>query len=612
VAEVTAEGKVKAIRPGATTIIVSYAGGFASVPVIVPYPNEPAHAEVASGDATQVANKEPMLIDRMIGVQLAQLNLPPSSLADDATFLRRVTLDTVGRLPTSDELRQFLDSHDEQKRCVVIDRLLSDSQHGSLWATRMCDLTGCRLESMEGPDQLKPFRARLWHEWFRRRLIDNVPWDRVVREVIGGTSRDGLSVDKYIDRETALIRSVQSGGTGDYALRHSLDLFYRRSSPGGIYPHEALAERVAAAFLGVRIQCARCHKHPYDRWTQGDYAAFVNVFANVTFGSSTELNQAVLKRLAEQRRQREAGQSTPPLPRVQEVYNDPAQAQRLPDPDQKGTAHPRPLGGPELTSAADPRAALADWLVKPDNPWFARNWVNRIWAHYFGRGLVEPVDGFSVANPPTHPELLDCLAEEFVRSNYDLRRIERLILTSATYQRTGVPPREVSGADRYYACATVRPMMAEAFVASLHQVLKYPNPWTSDLPPAGTLLDVASDRPTDARLAYLFELFGRGTRESVCDCDRRAEPSLRQTLHLMSDTEWIEQIQKSPLISELLAQKDDKLAVRSAIVQTLSRIPTAAEEDLLLDHLRAVNDRKAAWTDIVWALVNSKEFRTNH
>jgi hypothetical protein len=433
-----------------------------------------------------------------------------------------------------------------------------------------------------------------------------------VRGVIAGTSRDGLAPDKYIDRETKLVRALAAGDTGEYPQRRSLDLFYRRTSPDGNYPREALAERVAAAFLGVRIQCARCHKHPYDRWTQGDYAAFVNIFADVTFGSSTELNKAVLERLAEQRRQRAAGESPAPFPRVQEVYDDHELTEQLADPEQKTPAHPRPLGGKDLESAANARVALADWLVKRDNPWFARNWVNRIWAQYFGRGLVEPVDGFSLANPPTHPELLDRLAAEFVKSGYDLRHVERLILTSAAYQRTSTAPGPIRDADRHYACAVIRPLMAEAFVQALDQAIKSPSGWGTDVPQGGTLLDVATNRPTDNRLAYLFELFGRGTRESVCDCDRAPAPSLRQTLHLMSDDDWIEQIEKSPLVSELVADTDDKLAVRKAVLQSLSRFPAKAEEELFVKHLHNATDRKTAWTDIVWALVNSREFRTNH
>jgi hypothetical protein len=154
--------------------------------------------------------------------------------------------------------------------------------------------------------------------------------------------------------------------------------------------------------------------------------------------------------------------------------------------------------------------------------------------------------------------------------------------------------------------------MAEAFVQALDQAIKSPSGWGTDVPQGGTLLDVATNRPTDNRLAYLFELFGRGTRESVCDCDRAPAPSLRQTLHLMSDDDWIEQIEKSPLVSELVADTDDKLAVRKAVLQSLSRFPAKAEEELFVKHLHNATDRKTAWTDIVWALVNSREFRTNH
>jgi Protein of unknown function (DUF1549)/Protein of unknown function (DUF1553) len=614
VVEVTADGKVRAIRPGATYLVVTYAGGYTTVPVTIPFSNEPAGTEGAAVATPSVSEKAGGFIDTLIRDRLGQLNLSAAPAADDAQFLRRATLDTVGRLPTTDEVRQFLSSQDIEKRTQAIDRLLSDSQHASLWATRLCDLTGCRLETMEGPDKLKPVRARMWHDWFRRRLVEHVPLDQLVRGVISGTSRDGLSPEEFIDREASLIHAAESGGTGDYSQRRSLDLFYRRRSLDGVYPREALAERVAAAFMGIRIQCARCHQHPYDRWTQGDYAAFVNVFADVTFGSSTDLNRAVLARLAEQRSQRAHGAAGPPatLPRLQEVYDDPRQAERLPSPGQTTAAHPRPLGGPDLVPTVDARAALAEWLVRRDNPWFARNWVNRVWAHYFGRGLVDPVDGFSATNPPTHPELLDRLAAEFVESGYDMSHIERLILTSVVYQRSSTSPAGVRDADRHYACMAVRPIMAEAAVQILDQALKSPARWTADVSPGGSLFDLASSRPTDQRLAYLLDLFGRGTRESVCDCDRSPEPSLRQTLHLMSDATWIEQVRKSPLIDELLVEPDIKLAVQNAVVQTLTRFPSPTEEDLFCKHLGTATDRRAAWIDIVWALVNSREFRTNH
>jgi hypothetical protein len=222
------------------------------------------------------------------------------------------------------------------------------------------------------------------------------------------------------------------------------------------------------------------------------------------------------------------------------------------------------------------------------------------------------VDGFSATNPASHPELLERLATEFVRSGYNMRHIERLILNSDAYQRSCQGVATNTAADRYYASAAVRPLLAETLVQSLDQALKSPAAWTTDVPAGGTLFDVAANRPSNARLAYLFELFGRGTRESVCDCDRSAQPTLRQTLHLMSDAAWIEQLQKSPLIDELASAADDKLAVENAVLHALSRFPSPAEEAIFLERLNRASDRRTAWTDIVWALLNSQEFRTNH
>jgi hypothetical protein len=550
-------------------------------------------------------------IDAAIDRELDRLNLKAAEKSRDAAFLRRATLDTLGRLPTVVEIRQFLASNDADKRASLIDGLLANSQHASLWAARLCDLTGCRLETMEGPEERKPLRARMWHEWFRRRFADDVSLDEIVRGVIAGTSRDGASAEEYLDREAALVRAAESGGTGEYWRRRSLDLFYRRTSVDGAYPREALAERVAAAFLGIRIGCARCHAHPHDRWTQGDYAAFVNIFADVNFGSSTELNQAVFARLADERRRRAAGEKMTPLPRIQEVYNDPQLGRRLFDPETNAIARPRALGGPEFDSSTDTREALAVWLTS-NNEQFSRNWANRIWAHYFGRGLVEPVDGFSSTNPASHPELLERLAKELVQSRYDLRHMERLILNSNAYQRSSTAISADVASDRYYAAAPVRPLLAETLIQALDQALKSPAAWTGDVPAGGTLFDVAANRPSNARLAYLFELFGRGTRESVCDCDRTAQPTLRQTLHLMSDAAWIEQLQKSPLIDELASAADDKLAVEKAVLQTLSRFPSPQEETMFLERLNTADDRQTAWIDVVWALLNSHEFRTNH
>ncbi|HEV8067733.1 MAG TPA: DUF1549 and DUF1553 domain-containing protein [Planctomycetaceae bacterium] len=609
--ELGSDGQLRALQPGTTHVVVIYAGLIATVPATVRFVSASGPGETSI--TRQRADTGPgNAIDVLIDRRLDELGLPAQPLADDASFLRRATLDVLGRLPTVEEVRDFLQARDPQKRERTIERLLDDPQHASVWATRLCDLTGCRVETIGGPDELKPAHARMWHAWFRRRIADNVPFDRIVRGVLSGTSRGGRTPEQYIDREVALAQAALTGGVGNYDQSESLDLFYRRTSPDVTLDHPALAERVAAAFLGVRIQCARCHKHPYDRWTQGDYASFVNVFADVAFGSSTELNRAVLAHLAEDRRQREAGRSPPPLPRSQEVYLDRRLAQPLDDPATKAPAPPRAIGGPLLAAAGDPRDALVDWMLRDDNPYFTANWVNRVWAHYFGRGLVEPVDSFSATNPPTHPELLDWLAAEFRRSGFDLRHVERLILCSNAYQRSSKPINQLADAARYYACAPVRPLMAEAIVEAAEQALGERSPWPKEIRRGGTVFDVAADRPTDPRLAYLFELFGRGNRESVCDCDRSPEPTLRQTLHLMSDAEWVKRIEKSPLVTELAAAKEEKVAVERAFLRSLSRLPTPAEEQMIHEHIRAARSRRDAWNDIVWALLNTRELRTNH
>jgi len=614
VVEIAADGQAFGVRSGMANIIVSYAGSFATIPVTIPFANDETRAndKAAQTGDNSPAPDAPQSLDHWIQSRLNELNLSSAPAADDAQFLRRVTLDTVGRLPTFDEVRQFLESNDANKRTALIDRLLADPQHASVWATRLCDITGCRLETMEGPDKLKQARARMWHAWFRRRLAANTPFDQIVRGVLAGASRGELSGEQYVERELALIRAAESGGVGEYPDRDSLDFYWRRVSQTGVYPREEMAERTAAAFLGIRIECARCHKHPYDRWTQTDYAAFVNVFANVTFGSSIEVNRAVLARLDKSRSERATGAEPTAMPRLQEMYDDPRQAQLLADTKRKQLVAPRLLGGREIDKAENGRDVLATWLTQANNPYFARNWVNRVWAHYFGRGLVEPVDNFSGRNPPTHPELLDALAAQFVNSGFDLRQLEQSILSSRAYQQSSIPPAPTPDAARYYACAPVRPLMAEAMVQAVNQALGSANAWSEDIPTGGSAWDIGANRPANSRLAYLFELFGRGKRELVCDCNRSTDATLRQTLHLMADGEWIEQIRTSALVTDLAAEQSIPQALATAYLRTVSRPPTAAEIEILTPHVSAAADRKEAWVDVVWALLNSREFRTNH
>ena len=291
---------------------------------------------------------------------------------------------------------------------------------------------------MEGPPELQARRARLWHDWFQAQVRRECPLrpDRPRRAV--PTTRDGQDARAWARREAEQTQKLRDGGETDYADRPGLDFFWRRLVNGEAAPVELLAERVATTFLGIRIECAQCHKHPFDRWTQADYRSFANIVADVQFGLAPDCLAAVGALLDDRRKANPKG-ALPSIPPLREVYLSPRSSRRLADPDTGRPLAPRTLGGPELPDDGDPRRRLFDWLAAPDNPYFARSFVNRVWAVYFGAGLVEPVDGFSVTNPPSNPRLLDALAADFVAHGYDIRRLERLILNSRAYRRASPP-----------------------------------------------------------------------------------------------------------------------------------------------------------------------------
>jgi len=271
---------------------------------------------------------------------------------------------------------------------------------------------------MEGPPELKGARARLWHDWFRARFAANVRYDEIARGVLCATSRDGEDVRGWVQHEAERGQSLRTGAKSDYVDRSSLDLFWRRIIDGETAPVEPLAERLATTFLGIRIECARCHKHPFDRWTQADYRSFANIVADVRFGLSPD-GLAAVASLIDDRRKSDPKGSMAPIPRLREVYLDRLPSRRFVDPITGRPLAPRALGGPELSDDGDPRERLFAWLTAPGNPYFASSFVNRVWAVYFGVGLVDPVEGFSVTNPPSNARLLDVLAADFVEPTSD-------------------------------------------------------------------------------------------------------------------------------------------------------------------------------------------------
>jgi hypothetical protein len=603
VAEVSPLGEVRGLQPGDTPVVVSYRGHLAMARIFIPFPSRVG--------APYSETPENSFVDHEVFGKLRRLNILPSELAADTEFLRRVTLDTVGGIPAPEQIRRFVNDPHADKRRRKIEELLAHPLHAALWATKFCDITACNIDVMDGPPELRARRAKMWHDWFRRRLATNVSYKEIVHGVLCASSREGRDVESWIRQEVTLDQAAHQGFDSTYAERPTLDLFWRRMSGDEFFPLEQMAELTATAFLGLRIECAQCHKHPFDRWTQTDYRAYANVFGRVQFGSSPDVTAAVADLLA-RRRELPPDQKGPVIPRLREVYVSDHRPRLLPHPETEKLLLPRAPGGPLLDLEGDPREALFRWMIRPENPFFARSFVNRVWAHYFGTGLVDPVDSFSVANPPSNERLLDALAGDFVEHGYDLRRLEQLLLTSRTYQLSSRPNASNVRDRTNYSHALARPLLAEVVVDVLNTALGTTEDLGPDAPPGSQAVEVAPNRVRAAHLARIFRVFGRPTRNSTCDCERPTVSALPQTLFLMADPVVLQKITRARLERLLSANRPNADLVEELFLATLSRFPDAQERQAALSHVEGAADRKAAFVDMLWALINTREFILNH
>jgi hypothetical protein len=602
VAEVSNQGAIKALRPGGTAIVVSYRGNVRPVRVLIPMEAPPGF----------VYPKVPEVnyIDREVFARLKLLNMVPSELASDNEFLRRLYVDTIGRLPSPEEVRAFQADRSPDRRSRKIDELLVHPLHAALWASKFCDVTGNNTQALEQPNQLKPKRSQMWHDWFRKRMAENMPYDEIVRGVLCATSRDGKSPQEWLDKARAIDEEAVKGFSTSYAERPSLDLFWRRQQA---VPIEQWGEKTAAAFLGVRLECAQCHKHPFDRWTQAEYRSYANIFSQVAFNASPEAKKLIDAENAQRKKKTPKNQQ---LITVREVFVSAKPAKLLPYPDSKKFLPARALAGPEipLGQGQDPRVTLFEWLRAPDNPFFARSFVNRVWGHYLGIGIVHPVDDFSLANPPSNEKLLDALAQDFIEHKFDIRRLERTILNSRVYQLTS-KTNATNRLDRNnYAHSYVRPMMAEVVVDVLNSALGVSEKWSPDVKPGSRAIEVGASQVQNAAIAYAFRIFGRPPRTSACDCERALEPALPQTLYLMTDPTLLAKFQdpQGRLQQLLRSAKDDNQILDELFLATLTRLPTAKDRQVFDEYCRKASDRRAVFTDTLWALINTREFILNH
>ncbi|MEY4246229.1 MAG: hypothetical protein RLZZ245_3814 [Verrucomicrobiota bacterium] len=490
-------------------------------------------------------------IDTHVAGKLQKLRIVPSPLTDDEAFLRRVFLDVVGVPPTLAEREKFLSDKRPQRRDFLVDELLERKEFTEMWVMKWAELMQIRTFN-DGPKQVSYKAALAYYQWLRERIAGNVPFNELVKELLsaqGGT--------------------FSSPATNFFQIEQDV---------------LKLTENVAQVFMGTRIQCAQCHNHPFDRWTMDDYYSFAAFFSQVK------------RKPAED-------------PRERVVFD---QGGEMQNPVTKENMIPKFLGGPkpDLTGKSR-RQAVAEWLASPDNPWFAKNVVNIVWAHFNGVGIVEPVDDVRVSNPPSNPELLDALADKFVTYQYDFKKIVRDICTSRTYQLSTRTNESNSTDNRNFSHAMIRRVRAEVLLDCISQVTSTPNKFKG-LPLGARAVQIADGNTSN----YFLSTFGRATRATVCSCEVKMEPNLSQALHLLNGDTTQQRIRQGKLVEILLIQKKSpQEIIETLYLTTLSRPPTDAEREKLL---AAVGERKEApmiretLEDIFWALLNSREFIFNH
>ena len=517
--------------------------------------------------------------------KLRKLGIVPSEQADDATFLRRVSLDITGTLPSAAEVEAFLADKSSDKRAKKVDELLERPSYGAWWATKLCDITGNNDDQLNNVTPIRSAASKEWYDWIRARVDKNVGYDDLVEGIVVGTSRnEGENFKQYCENMSELYSGKSDGS---YADRESMPHYWARRN---FRQPEDRVIGFAYTFMGIRIQCAQCHKHPFDQWTKQDFEAFQGFFTRVNFGNAPDTRdeiQAMVKELGvketrgnEFRRQLPAlledGKTVP----FQEVYavaprrggnNNNRNRNRGGSPADSAKL----LGGEtvDLTKIEDARTPLMDWLRRKDNPYFARAFVNRVWASYFHRGIVEPPDDMSLANPPSNKALLDYLTAGFVEHDYDMKWLHREIANSRTYQLSW-QPNETNKLDEVnFSRALPRRLPAEVAYDALQVATASDNEVAAmtgeELKDRAICIPGAGRRRATRGPAYALEIFGRSIRESNCDCDRSSEPSLLQTVFLQNDDEMLAMIdrRRSGWLDQVTTQLTGKTSEPERTVQ---------------------------------------------
>ena len=492
-------------------------------------------------------------IDKAVNERLHRLRVIPSGLCTDEEYVRRVFIDVVGLYPKPEELRAFIDDKAPDKRVKLVESLLQRKEFTELWVMKWAELLQIR-SGIAGNNNTPPFykNALLYYNWLAERIGKNVPIDKIVVDLL----------------------SASGGTVSEPAVNYYQSELDRLK----------LSENVAQVFMGMRIQCAQCHNHPFDRWTMSDYYGFNAFFAQIGRKVTDDIQEVV-------------------------IYNNKAgESQHFLT---KKNVKPKFLGGdePDIKSGDDRRRVMAEWLASPRNPYFARNIANIIWAHFLGVGVVDPVDDVRVSNPPSNPELLDELAKRLTEYKYDVRQLVRDITASAAYQRTTKTNETNAGDKVNFARAQVRRVRAEVLLDGISQITETPNKFQG-LPVGARAVQIADGAVSN----YFLATFGRSSRQSVASTEVKTDPNLSQALHLMNGDAVNDRIARGGVVDKMInAGKSNDEIVRELFLRTFGRSPAPVEVKSINEAIAAEPaSRKAILEDAFWALMNSKEFYFNH
>ena len=558
VAEVDeATGLAKVIGYGEGAISVWYSGQIALARITSPWPS-------VIPDEVFARTPKRNVIDKRVIEQLRRLNLKPSKPSSDSEFIRRVYLDVVGMLPTPQETKAFLADTSETKRDDLIEKLLAQPEFVDYWAYRLSDLF------LISSKKLRPQALKAYYDWLRGEIEKITPWDQLVRQVVAAKGD-----------------TLKNGAANFYSIHQD---------------PETMAENVSQAFMSLSINCAKCHNHPLEKWTNDQYYSFANLFARVRakgWGGDARSGDGARTLFIADRGDLIQPRTGKPQP-------------------------PAPLDGQAIASDSteDRREALADWLTSPENPYFTRSIANRVWANFFGRGIVEPVDDLRISNPASNEPLLQAISEYLAKNDYDLKSLMRLILRSETYRRSSTPLPENEGDQKYYSRYYPRRLMAEVLQDAITSVTrvspKYNRITLSDGSTEGTSLYREGTRALQlsdsAVTSYFLKTFGRNEREITCECERSNKPSMVQVLHLSNgDTLNNNLRSKQSRVNTMITQSNGDI-IDEAYLLCLSRRPSDSERKRLQNIFEVApeTERRGVVEDLFWALMTSREFLFQH